>query len=77
MPPPFTFTIFFFYSSVSKMLLKNFGQAASQQIYGLAARKTASRVTRVWLTFGPAAMPAYTFITFCAGINEKAAADIE
>ena len=64
-------------ASVSKMLLKNFGQAVSQQIYGLAARKTASRVTRVWLTFGPAATSAYTFIRFCAGINEKAAADIE
>ena len=58
------------------MLLKNFGQAVSQQIYGLAARKTASRVTRVWLTFGPAATSAYKFITFCVGINEKAATDI-
>ena len=64
-------------ASVSKMLLKIFGQPASQQIYGLAARKTASRVTRVWLTFGPAATSAYKFITFCAGNNEKAAADIE
>ena len=63
--------------SVSKMLLKVFGQPASQQIYGLAARKTASRVTRVWLTFGPAATSAYKFISFYAENNEAAAADIE
>jgi hypothetical protein len=64
-------------ASVSKMLLKVFGQPASQQIYGLAARKTASRVTRVWLTFGPAATSAYKFITFYEEINEAAAADIQ
>ncbi len=64
-------------ASVSKMLLKVFGQPASQQIYGLAARKTASRVTRVWLTFGPAATSAYKFIIFYADNDEAAPADIE
>jgi hypothetical protein len=59
------------------MLLKVFGQPASQQIYGLAPRKTASRATRAWLAFGPAATSAYKLLKFYAEINEAAAANLE